>query len=287
QLDPRVAGGQIARGWREYNTTYSFITPNPRTVFRDNYLKIEGKVTGEDITRALIYVWANPQGGLPFPPFASTPIPYSPYDKQLWVSAPVVARYDQIVEASGEYFNVGGKGCKVQLVATPIVNLSIVSQLRANPNMRLSPFDEDHGNVFLLGQSVVTDRWSTNADTTNGDTYVNIFENLKEVREGGDLVNVAKKEWASFGIDTPPLPLKSAYPEQYTYYAVRLVLFRTPEYTDNKPKSPENPYVIYRNLKIGVRNYLDTEDIRKERFELEQDKPYGIKRDVVTLPLGS
>lgn len=285
-LDSVISGGKIARGWRQYGTTYSFIEPDPKPTFRDHYLRIEGKY-GRPVSEytGISYVWA---GGLnkPFPP-ASLQTPYAAHDQQMWISAPAVARYDQVIKVSGEYFNAGGKGIKIQVVAVPLVNTLLVPALKLDANTRLAYTDEDHTATLMMTQEGEWDYVSI-AGTRFG--AVILFDNTKEQREGDKLVNVAKGEWANFEIESKPLPVKhEKYTTRATYYTIRIVVFRVVEYEENKPKDQGVPYIIYRNLEIGIRDYLDNQDIRKERVSVERNNVNNVGKEwkEIKLTLGT
>ncbi|OZI09326.1 hypothetical protein BWI93_04510 [Siphonobacter sp. BAB-5385] len=296
-LDPTINGGKAARGWLPYEITYRYLTPDPQTVFKDNYIEFDGKafrLNGEDV--GLQSVWLTVGANVP-----GKQTPYSP-DPAFYVSAPMYARYDQKIKISGEFFNIGSRGAKVQVIAVPILNHDIIPTLNTKPETPLKYKDEDHPRpLFLSQEGVWADQFIAKGGA-NGACF--IFENLKEVRETSKVLNelnqpfpntnklvqTSKGEWSKFEMESDPLPLTrdiQGKPYKATYYTIRVVLFRAAEYLENKPTNPPAARIQFRNLKLGKFDALQYQDIRKERHELEQDKPYGVKRSVVTIPLGS
>lgn len=320
--DPTITGGVAPRYWRPYKLTYSLVTPEKQTVFKDKYLKIEGSQGAQDYRPinlagnhtengivGLTQVWGDATGGVQRP--------VGPDDVCI-ISQPFVARYDQLINLSGEFFNIGNRGAKVQLIATPLLNKAMVGTLAFNPGAPLRYSDEAH--LFSLFWTTDGEWRSLSLDDNVNDPgqlmtrMVSLFENTKEVRETSKqlneigqpmpntdkLVTISKGEWSNFSIETTGLPLadKKFYKltelkingtvyERFDYYCIRVVLFRAIPYEEAKPKVQVPSSIQFRNLKAGVRFANETADIRKERHELEQDKPFGIKRDAVTIPLGS
>lgn len=324
-LDPKIMGGFTARGWRFFGLNYSFVTPDPQTVFKDNYLKIEGQLGNVDYVPINIPLVGNRKSNGPVGILntwdVNSPVLQKPltYDDQLAIGLPIVVRYDQVATATGEFFNVGTKGAKVQMVAVPIINQDVISPLRSNPQYALKRTDLAIGYELFYTNDGLWRPLTTNLNEPQAATLisrtVHIFENTREVRESakekdelGNImpstnreVTIAKGEWSQFSIETEKLPIatKETYNQvdpivingvtykQFEFYAVRVVMFRGVEYENPKPSKPNPPSIMIRNLNMGMRNAGETADIRKERHEVEQNKKFGAKRDLITLPLGS
>lgn len=287
-LDPLIAGGQIARGWRAYRADYSYVTPDPPTPFQDKYLEITGKAPAfvDKIEDPGIYrTWGKDYDTLTPP--ASLPVPVGP-DTYLHISPPVIAKYHDKIKFTGEYYTEGVKGVKLQLIALPVVNNSIIDRLRIDPTYFVRYADTSQANMlsFSGGTWSRTDRSTIVFDNTKEEPDIISFNG-----EPPRVVTVAKKEWASFSIETDRLPSKiDAGADNILkplYYLVQVVLFRGREYTDNKPAFPGNPLIRYRKLTIGVKNGFESTDIEKERVVLDRERQYGREWKKVNLWLGT
>ncbi|MDR6194927.1 hypothetical protein [Siphonobacter sp. SORGH_AS_0500] len=297
-LDPTITGGQAARGWKAYNINYRFIKPEIQTIFKDNYIEIDGKATAyrtnddpniDGTQQGIKQLFTYNNKGYYVPELVG-------FDEYTIVSAPIIVNYDQVVKFSGEFLNTRCRGAKVQVVATPVSDNRIIPAIEKNPSYIIPPDSERYDLNLLLRPDGTWSPGYEDGNPTATEYPVWTFDNTKEKREGDYIVQVASGEWKSFEIESEPLPYlhpaSAFFKIRSQYYLVRVLLFRGTEYVKEKdenplPKDSNDPKIRFRNLNVGRRYYLDTQDIRKERYEVEQQKPYGIKREMVTLPIGS
>lgn len=297
--DAALAGGVALRGWRYYSTegltivqsarpssldSYASLADSNETPFSQKIFTLLGVANDASKGEAAYAYRADRPGTIP-EAFSG--------DGRFLLSAPILVRYDQKIKLTGQYLQKWAKGARVQLIATPLRNESIVEAIRADPNYPLAYSDEYHEHTMNCLQG----HWVSVRKPGKG-SYALIptfeeFTNTEEIRErvrinfaGGQQIVAdpfilqAKSEWASFTSEPDPLPnvkdqniaFHPSLPSiEGSFWLIRVALYRAVAYDPGSQFIGTNtPQISFRNLEIGYFDGLEKVDYRSEKWVLTQ-----------------